>query len=240
MVAGSPAKCRGARAGAAYDSAMAYPKRLLQDDEELVLDLQPHWWFFAKQIAAGIPIFVAVVLIFGKLNGDARQVVLLIWAVLAVAFAVWVVIKYLDWRFTHFVLTSERVIFRTGVLAKRGVEIPLGRINNINFSQKIWERIIGAGDLEIESAGRDGQSLFSNVRHPDGVQQEIYRAMEGFDRTRASWGHTPAQPNAGGQPAMPDADSVPNQLERLAKLRDQGVLTEAEFAAKKAELLRRI
>ena len=70
------------------------------------------------------------------------------------------------------------MIYRTGVLAKHGVEIPMDRVNNINFHQGIWERIIGAGDLEIESAGKDGQSNFNDVWHPDGVQQEIYRQME--------------------------------------------------------------
>lgn len=217
---------------------MAYPKRLLQPDEELVLDLQPHWWFFAKQIASAFPLLIVAILILGKFNGNVKDISLLVWAVFLVVWAGWVVIKYLDWRFTHFVITSERVIFRTGVLSKRGVEIPLGRINNINFSQRIWERFIGAGDLQIESAGKDGQSTFSNVRHPDGVQQEIYRVMEDAERTRASWGHG-AAPQTPTQPA-PVATSVPDQIAQLATLRDQGALTDAEFEAKKQELLRRM
>ena len=217
---------------------MAYPKRLLQPDEELVLDLQPHWWFFAKQIASAFPLLIVAILILGKFNGNVKDISLLVWAVFLVVWAGWVVIKYLDWRFTHFVITSERVIFRTGVLSKRGVEIPLGRINNINFSQRIWERFIGAGDLQIESAGKDGQSTFSNVRHPDGVQQEIYRVMEDAERTRASWGHGAATQPA-TQPA-PVATSVPDQIAQLATLRDQGALTDAEFEAKKQELLRRM
>ncbi len=219
---------------------MAYPKRLLQDDEHLSLDLQPHWWFFAKQIFASIPLIVTLLLISFGLSKTPRHVVLLIWAVFLVAWAGWVVVKYLDWRFTHFVLTDERVIFRTGVLSKRGVEIPLGRINNINFGQGVWERVIGAGDLEIESAGRDGQSQFSNVRHPDGVQQEIYRMMEEFERKRASWSHPPAGSNAPVAATVPAAPSVPDQIAQLAALRDQGVLTDAEFEAKKQELLKRI
>ncbi len=61
------------------------------------------------------------------------------------------------------------------------------RINNINFHQGIFERIIGAGDLDIESAGRDGQSHFDDVWHPDGVQQELYRQMEANAKKRAGW-----------------------------------------------------
>ncbi len=228
---------------------MAYPKRLLQADEDLTLDLQPHWWFFAKQIGASIPLIAIIVGLLTLNKSTGKSFGLYAWAVLTFAWAVWVAIKYFDWRFTHFVLTNERVIFRTGVLAKRGVEIPLGRINNINFHQGIWERMIGAGDLEIESAGRDGQSEFSNVQHPDSVQQEIYRMMEEFDKRRASWAHTPTPPQ--GQPVGTDANrtptgapanatSVPDQIAQLAVLRDQGALTQAEFDAKKQELLKRM
>ena len=64
------------------------------------------------------------------------------------------------------------------------------RINNINFHQGMFERVIGAGDLDIESAGKDGQSHFDDVWHPDGVQQELYRQMEANAKKRASWGES--------------------------------------------------
>ena len=90
----------------------------------------------------------------------------------------WLGVKYLDWARTYFVVTSDRVVYRTGVLSRHGVEIPLERVNNINYHQRLFERIIGAGNLEIQSAGEQGTSRFDFVRHPDGVQQEIYREME--------------------------------------------------------------
>jgi uncharacterized membrane protein YdbT with pleckstrin-like domain len=75
------------------------------------------------------------------------------------------------------VLTSQRVIFRTGVIARVGIEIPLYRVNNINFHQSIFERMIGAGDLLIESGGEEGMQVFDNVRDPEQVQSFIQRAM---------------------------------------------------------------
>ncbi len=215
---------------------MAYPKRLLQEGEELRLDLEPHWWFFGKQILTGVPLFVLLLVLIKYHHNTAAKYSLYVWYLAFVVFAGWVVIKYLDWRFTHFVLTNRRVVFRTGVLAKRGVEIPLARINNINFNQGVFERVIGTGDLEIESAGKDGQTVFDNVRHPDGVQQEIYRMMEDDERKRASWAATGSAPSA----AAPPPASVPEQLEQLARLRDQGVITPQEFEAKKADLLHRM
>jgi uncharacterized membrane protein YdbT with pleckstrin-like domain len=214
---------------------MTYPRRLLNEGEDIALDLKPHWWFFAHHILTGIPLLVLFVLILGT-AGDLQRNLLYAWVVLAVVWAIWLAIKYVNWYFTHFVVTTERVIYRTGFVSKRGVEIPLDRISNINFSQKIFERVIGAGDLSIESAGRDGQSRFSDVRHPDGVQQEIYRQADAHARRRAGW-----QAGASAPPtAVKPEASIPEQLEQLASLRDRGIISPDEFEAKKAQLLERM
>lgn len=212
---------------------MPYPKKLLNEGEDVALDLRPHWWFFWKHIMAGIGLFVLIVLILAFLDDSPQQYGSILWGLIALVWAVWLVTRYLNWNFTHFVVTSDRVIYRTGVLAKRGVEIPMDRINNINFHQGIWERVIGAGDLEIESAGKDGQSNFHDIWHPDGVQQEVYRQMEANARKRASWHGQ----HAGAPPA---AASIPDQINQLAQLRDQGHITPDEFEAKKAQLLERM
>src|SRR5690242_10045773 len=218
---------------------MPYPKRLLGPDETVTLDLRPHWWYFAKHIFTSIVLLILLVLVLQFRSGTApRRYSFAFWAFLALIWAGWLALRYFNWNFTHFVVTSKRVIFRTGVLGKHGVEIPLDRISNINFNQSMWERIIGAGDLEIESAGRDGQTKFDDVWHPDAVQQELYQQMEEHDRTRAGWSAGGAP--AAAAPAAPAAASVPEQLDQLASLRDRGVITAAEFEAKKAQLLDRM
>ena len=188
---------------------MPYPKKLLNEGEELALDLRPHWWFFSKHILTGDP---AV----HRADPDRRQArrrrrtsgLLVVWAIVAL------VVGGLarrsstcEWNFTHFVVTDDRVIYRTGVLSKRGVEIPMERINNINFHQGICERIIGAGDLDIESAGKDGQSHFDDVWHPDGVQQELYRQMEANAKKRAAGAIRGAAPAAAPRRARAADDS---------------------------------
>src|SRR5258706_3353268 len=157
---------------------MAYPENLIQDGETVALDLRPHWWYFSRNIFTGIPLVIIGILLFNYTHGDVRKYLGWIVGLAAVAWAAWLLLKYFQWRMTYFVVTSRRVIYRTGVISKKGVEIPLERVNNINFHQRLIDRIIGAGDLDIESAGRDGQSHFEFVRHPDGVQHEIYRQME--------------------------------------------------------------
>ena len=220
---------------------MPYPKKLLNEGEEVALDLRPHWWFFSRHILSGVPLFVVGGFILSMDSGGFKTALQLLWAIAAVAWAIWLGLKYLEWNFTHFVVTDDRVIYRTGVLAKRGVEIPMERINNINFHQGIFERLIGAGDLDIESAGRDGQSHFDDVWHPDGVQQELYRQMEANAKKRAAWsnpGRVVAQ--APAAPSAPTPPTIPEQLQQLADLRDRGVITAAEFETKKAQLLERM
>jgi uncharacterized membrane protein YdbT with pleckstrin-like domain len=216
-----------------------YPPKLINEDETLVLDLKPHWWFFWKHILAGGVVLIVLILYVGPLSGEHW----LKWPVGigVLVYAGFVVVKYLTWSYTHFVLTDRRVISRSGIVSKRGTEIPLDRINNIDFAQKIWERVIGAGDLDIESAGKDGQSHFENVRHPDMVQQEIYRQMDVNARRQASW-HADAMANrpAPAQAVPVSMPDVADQISKLATLRDQGAITTEEFETKKAELLDRM
>ncbi len=213
---------------------VSYPKRLVQDGEHVALDLRPHWWYFSRNILTAIPLLAVVVAVL-QVGGDAGDYLGIVVAVLGLAWAGWLAVKYFEWAMTYFVVTDRRVIFRTGVLAKRGVEIPLDRISNINFAQGLWERVIGAGNLDIESAGRDGETHFDFVRHPDGVQHEIYRQMEADEQRRARLGHP--DPTWTATAAGP---SVPEQIEQLARLRAQGHITDEDFERKKAQLLDRM
>jgi uncharacterized membrane protein YdbT with pleckstrin-like domain len=214
---------------------MPYPDNLVQEGETLALDLRPHWWYFSRNILTGIPLAIILIVVLSSNTDWISKYGGILVGIVAIAWAVWLALKYLQWRMTYFVVTSRRVIYRSGVISKRGVEIPLERINNINFHQRLIDRIIGAGDLDIESAGKDGQSHFDFIRHPDGVQHEVYRQLEARNMPVAMVQQAPAvvaPPQAG--------TAVPEQIEQLAKLRDAGHITPAEFEAKKAELLNRM
>jgi uncharacterized membrane protein YdbT with pleckstrin-like domain len=214
---------------------MGYPVNLVQEGETVALDLRPHWWYFSRNILTGIPLAIILIVVLSSDTDWISKYGGIVVGITAIAWAVWLGLKYLQWRMTYFVVTSRRVIYRSGVISKRGVEIPLERINNINFHQRLIDRIIGAGDLDIESAGKDGQSHFDFIRHPDGVQHEIYRQMETRNMPVAMVQQAPSVV----APAQPGT-AVPEQIEQLARLRDQGHITDAEFEAKKAELLGRM
>jgi uncharacterized membrane protein YdbT with pleckstrin-like domain len=202
----------------------SFPEKLLFDEEVVVVDLKPHWWHFAKPASA---VAVAMAALIWALTWDESNV-LETWGgvVLAAAFVVcsiWLIASWLGWRSTHFVVTSDRVIYRSGVLIKSGIAIPLERVNNINFHQTILERLIRAGDLQIESAGQDGQQNFSDIRRPDEVQRLIHGQIEENDQRSRS-----------GNSGSLDTAS---QLEKLEGLRDRGTLTQEEFQREKNRLI---
>jgi uncharacterized membrane protein YdbT with pleckstrin-like domain len=112
------------------------------------------------------------------------------------------------------------------VFAKSGIEIPLERINSVHFTQTIIERILGAGDLMIESGSEQGQQRFSDVRNPDRVTKVIHEQMDlNEDNTYG-----------GMRGAAPSTD-VATQLEKLEGMRDRGTLSPEEFEAQKRKLL---
>jgi membrane protein YdbS with pleckstrin-like domain len=218
---------------------MPYPRKLLNDYETVALDVHPHWWYFAE---AAFALLAAIVLGIVVVALDADSWLKWLALILIVASALWLLVRYVRWGTTNFVITSDRVIFRHGVIAKSGTEIPLERVNAVRFRQGIFERMIGAGDLLIESGADEGQSRFTDVRNPDRVQNLIHSQMElNEDRMygRVNRDGTPAAAAAPAAPSLPGAQQldVPSQLEKLEGMRDRGTITPEEFEAQKRRLL---
>ena len=206
---------------------MPFPKKNLNANETIALDMHPHWWYFAEPAWSLLGSIVLGIIVLAKTDQgtNARKALGVLSLVLLVGTAIWLVIRYCKWLTTNFVITSNRLIFRQGVIAKSGVEIPLERVNNVNFSQGVFERILGAGDLLIESGGEDGQQRFTDIRRPAQVQNLIHAQMEGHFQRRAGY-----------SAAAPTGD-VTEQLQRLEGMLQRGTLSQEEFDAQKAKLL---
>jgi len=200
----------------------------LHRNEKIVLDLHPHWIMMAKAVlavvvATGLGIFL---LVWADGDGFTNSLTAIIGVLLIVSSLVYFTQRWINWYSTNFVVTTDRCIYRSGVVSKRGIEIPLERINTIFFEQGFIDRLVGAGSLIIESAGEMGRQVFEDVRDPVHVQNVLYQEMEDnenrkFDRVR------------GGDAPLSTAD----ELSKLVALRDQGHLSDAEFEAQKARLL---
>ncbi|HEX7463994.1 MAG TPA: PH domain-containing protein [Actinomycetota bacterium] len=208
---------------------MAFPRRLLVDGEELILDLRPHPIALARAVIVTLLVVAGAILALTNLpNGSSHDV--LFWLTLGVGLVIlvlWPVRDLVRYLTSHFVVTSDRIIHRSGWIAKDSMEIPLEAINDVRFHQGVFERVIGAGSLVIESAGERGTSTFQDIRKPEEVQKMIYHQGELNQRKMMR----------GAPAAGPAAPSPTTELQRLADLRERGVITEEEFQAQKKRIL---
>lgn len=196
---------------------VAYPERLLSPGEDIIRQFRPHWRVLLVPLVLLLVVVAAIIVLNLQVSGTGAVVgtvgLVAVWILVSVR-------SFLDWLTTAYVITNERVVFRAGVLSRRGVEIPLESITNVAFSQTLFERLLRSGDLLIESAGRQGQSRYRDIPDPEGLQSLIYQAREA---------RTVSLQNS--------KRSVAAELESLARLRDQGVLSEDEFLEQKRRLL---
>ena len=168
---------------------MAFPRRLLGDDEDVVLDLHPHWKRLTipallVPVVVGVASYVEFLLPSGKARTSVRWAVVAAAALLLLRFSVW---PWLRWQTTHYVVTTQRVVIRRGVLGRSGRDIPLSRVNDVSFRHSLVERLLGCGTLTIESAGEQGQVVLPEVPSVELVQREVYRRVESEMRRRGGW-----------------------------------------------------
>lgn len=209
---------------------MTFPRRLLIEGEDLVLDLRPHWIALVRAVLIALVVAVAWFLLLRNLpDGTTGDVLRWIILGIGVILLIWYAVRDLvEWLTSNFVVTTDRVIHREGFIAKRSMEIPLEAINDVRFQQGVFERIIGAGTLVIHSASEAGRQEFADVRDPEMVQKTIYHQ-----------GELNQQRMRGTGAVVPQAPSMTTELQRLADLRERGVLTEDEFQEQKARILGR-
>lgn len=203
----------------------------------MAMHSHPHWWFFWKQVLSGVGILVLFALWISASGGVATA---LQWVTI-IAFIVWLldtIYEFAQWQTTRFAVTDQRVAYQSGFFRRKGVSIPLNRVNNVNFEQGMIARILGNGTLTIESAGETGDSVFQNIPDPEGVRSLIFQQMDAYGNSQAD--RDAAAMARAMKPGTADPESKKTVEERLAKLdqlRDSGAVTTDEYAAKRADIL---
>jgi uncharacterized membrane protein YdbT with pleckstrin-like domain len=185
-----------------------YPDKVLADDEEVVEHLHPHWitlvpaalWFLVVCAAAGLCIG------FAPDGKPWHMVVIVLVLVVAIVLVIWrSLVPLLERQTTHYVFTTHRVLIRRGVLRRTGRDIALQRISDVGFEQSLWDRIVKAGTVTIESAGEQGQERLVNVPRSEQQQQQLNRLIEqdSARRAREAQGQQPSTPLPPGYPPPP-------------------------------------
>lgn len=155
---------------------MGYPKKLLSEDESIVLETHPHWKTLVLPILSMLVVLGVVGFLVAVVGDHIAQYVSV--GTAFILLVVFFLIPFLRWRTTLFVFTTKRVVVRTGILSRTGRDIPLTRINDVTFTHNLLERILGCGTLTVESAGERGQVELKEVPHVERVQRQLYELVE--------------------------------------------------------------
>ena len=86
---------------------MSFPRQLLNQDEDIVLDVHPHWLFFVEPGLTLLALLVVTIILAGAVGDSAVTSIMLILIVVALLWFLW---RFATWRFTHFVITTDRLI----------------------------------------------------------------------------------------------------------------------------------
>ena len=277
---------------------MALPRKFLNNDEELLAELRPHWIFLFGPLFTSIGVWIGLivlVVLWQKAPGWTNYPIL----ILALIPGLWLLGRFVRWRSYVVALTSTRILVRQGILGRDTVQLRLQRITEVNIRQQLIERVLGTGSLIIDVQGEDDSLTLEYMRKPAVVQrvlnsqineivgggrrEAIPADMQPRDRHGAPYADqdtdehragdarrrdddrfdeahdtppfgvgadvpvdapTPAAPStaAPAAPATPGTArfDIRDRLIELDDLRQRGILSEEEFAAKKSELLNRI
>lgn len=155
---------------------MAYPDDLLVEGEQVVVHTHPHW----KMLVVPVLVLLLVSATGSFLAALVSAQPWARWAWLGVALAGlglvvrFTVLPVVAWRTTHLVVTTRRVLVREGVLTRQGMDIPMSRINSVQFRRTLGERVLGCGTLVIESASEEALE-FADVPGVEKVHGLLYQ-----------------------------------------------------------------
>jgi uncharacterized membrane protein YdbT with pleckstrin-like domain len=189
---------------------VAFPQRLLGQGEEVVLHMRTH----AKALIIPVLILLVAAAVLGfamgvlpetGAAGSTGRWVLLAAGVAAVAR--WSLWPFLKWFSTTYTVTSERLVTRQGVISRYGRDIPLGRINDVAYSQDLVDRMLGCGSLNVSAASEQGTIVLLDVPRVHEVQLELSELV------RAAHGWSPPQ-----RREEREADSDPSVDQRTRPL----------------------
>ena len=151
--------------------------RDLLPGERLLVSSSRHWVVLLRPIATTIFAAIVLLVVFTllPLAGELR-----LFLMLGVALAGILIINlyYWGWRAHEYVLTDQRVIINEGIVSKFSRSIAIDRIQDLTTFQGLWGRTWGFGDIELESAGREGAEMLSTVPRPQQLRNAIFAQIE--------------------------------------------------------------
>ena len=210
--------------------ANSYLHSLLGENEKIEFVARQHWSILVRSILAEVLItlllLAAITTAIAFTLGAAAGIAAIAYVLLVIPLGM-LTRDVLIWWNNQYVVTNRRVIQIRGVFNKNVTDSSLEKVNDVKMEQSFLGRMFDYGDIEILTASELGASRFAWIEKPVRFKTAMLNAKERMGRDEL-----PRRPSG--------SQDVPAMIEQLDQLRREGLLSEAEFQAKKAQLLSRL
>ncbi len=213
----------------------------LQEGEQILYRAYP------SRVPLVPPLFLAAVaalagLVAWNLSGQQQRWVLVLAGIVVGVALIWPLARYVELAANQYVLTDRRLLRLRGIISQSSMDSYLDKINNVEHHQSFWGRIFGYGDVEVDTAAESGAEVFPRISQPLAWKRAIDAATAAY--------HSPAGRAAPGAGAALASGAAParaasgadaaERLRQLKRLADDGLISPAEFEAKRKQLLDQI
>jgi uncharacterized membrane protein YdbT with pleckstrin-like domain len=145
----------------------------LHPGEEVVYEGHPTWRallsYYVTAVGGALVIGVIVALAASVGTGVLVGVVLLALALL---------VGFIRRMATVYMVSTQRLYIRRGILAKRVQQTRIDRVQNVNTDQSLMDRILRVGKVDFDTAGTDDSDfIFQGIANPDRVIAAVDRAQ---------------------------------------------------------------
>ena len=210
-------------------------RTVLKNEEKKILTIRQHWIILALPVLAWL-FLVILMLILGWPGFKIGLIITLIAALYPLN-------AYIKWKYNLWTVTNLRVVDESGYFSRYSKESPLDKINNVEYDQSFWGRIMGYGDVDIQTAAELGETTYKFIHHPKLLKDTITQAQEEDKKaqitdqaTQLAEAIARSNPGKQGQSSEP-AQMVGDELQKLFDLLQKGAITHEEYIAQKNKLM---
>lgn len=201
----------------------------LKKDEKILVIIRQHW------IRLALPFFVLLL----------AAILLIVFAgttgfIITLIVALYPAYEYLNWKHNLWCVTNLRVVDESGFISRYSKESPLDKINNVEYDQSIWGRILGFGNVDIQTAAEMGGTTYHLIDHPKLLKDTITHAQEEYKKAQINKQATQlaeaiARSTSAAQPSQ---QMIADELQKLFNLFQQGGITQEEYTGQKNKLMK--
>jgi uncharacterized membrane protein YdbT with pleckstrin-like domain len=145
----------------------------LQSGERVIYQGHPSWRAIIGFYLKGALVGAAAGVLAGLIDSSTGLAIL----VFAVVLTITVLVGFIKRVATVYTITERRLNIKVGIVARKVQETRLQRVQNVNYNQGVYERIMQIGDVEFTTAGTDESNfVFAGVAQPEEVVQNVEQA----------------------------------------------------------------